>query len=357
MNFGSNNFTYPRKPASIGDVVVNVPPQTIEKDYDQFLLYDNYVNWDTIPVKIKTIETGTVGNYTNVDFIMIPAVPTSLNASDVFEQFKRRLILNQDKAQNGISDGYKRHIKINRPVNKDAYLHSISWASYDYNSFRPFILKEMDEYTKDGVPIQLSYTNEFGDLTGQVICVAPQVEPLKTWWLKYTKFPYTTADYPMPVLDGDNPYLYSRYTKYPIVSNHTALKSQFTSGLLASDILPSNFKLDLGLHDGTGMTDGMANLEQTPQSVLFSTTHESGENNQSRSDIHHVQIPQVINEMDILIPEQYEYLICDVEGTGWFIQVCNEDESPFNTNVASFYTPVFMPSAVQITIRYADKIV
>lgn len=356
MNMGANNYTYPRKPASLstGNITVNVPPEVVEKNYDQFLLYDNFVDWKTIPAKIKTVQYGTVGNYLNLDCIMIPAVPTGLNAADAFEYFKRRLILNNDAAQNGITDGHKRHIPIVRPVGKKAYLHSISWAAYDFNTFRPFILNELSGYTIDGAPIQLTYPNEFGDLTGMIICVAPPVNPLQSWWEKYTNFTYSTADYAIPMLDADNAYLASRHTLIPNLTGQTGLRSQFINGLLASDLLPSNFKLDVGLHDGTGMVDDMANLDQVPQATLFSTNLESAENNQSRSDIHHVQIPQVINDMDILIPDTYNWLITDVEGMGWFIQICDEDEVPSAVNPACFYTPVFMPMAVSITIRYAD---
>jgi hypothetical protein len=354
---GVNNFTYPRKAnaVSLGDINIGDLQviQKVEKNYDSFHLYDDLETFQPIPAKKVFVSTTFNGMPFGAYFWVIPMI---FNGDDK-KIFRRRLNLNNDIAETGISTNKQRYIPINRPSGKKAYLHSVSWSAHDYNVAYPYYLQSEIEdwanfYLENGVAdLGLWRENQFGDLYGHIVALAINSQSSYPELLqKFPNYGYSTSDFAMPFFTSNNflrdQFFFRPNTKF----NKTGVKSSFVGGLL-QDIFPNGVNVTIGGHSGGGFADGMQ-LNHSPEAIIFSTNDD--DLNQSHNSRDWVNTPNIINEIDTLIPDNINHLLLDVEGFNWFLNVTIESDEPYKRDHINFTTIVQMPLSVDVVIRYDD---
>ena len=381
--------------------------QTIERMYDKFSLCDDVRNWHSIPKKVMTLSslyyatsnipfTGSV----DVDCVVIPFVnlnsfnPSWFDVIDVDEDavFKRRLNLNVLNTI-GVAAGDKMPIPITRRTRGEgenletakAYLHGISFAAYDFNEPIPYVdvpalCEALTGLANTESEVEWNYESlkvedAFGDgYHGFIIGI------YDTSKYVFDSRDYITANYPLLVnTDTFSNAKGKRFNELKVMTklSQGAPRSSVFRGILPSDWMSNNFGIEIG-----GLTSTDFNSEDTeipdPTNLIYDSRNRllfADTNNYSQSFGENAVVgldeffPAIYNEIDILIPDNIDWLTIDVRGPGWFHGIDLVDH-----NIQYYFDPVKgwlfdasqtpnrgtmpvtlvqMPVKVKLDIRYA----
>ncbi len=327
---------------NIGDIVINQNPANL---YSRFLLMDKFSDFSAIPKKIVEIS-GQSGMYD----IYIP-ITYNLNKQN-WHLFRRRLFLNTENNTAGTGAGERKFIPIVRPTPEHkAYLHSITYAAYDFNEMLPFI-------SVDDIATRIE-TNLFApDVHGLKINPTPLSSPIKWLYLKSDKI--TTAHYPVY-----RNLLQAREDELQVMNvlGQSAPRSSIRGGMLPGDFYHNNFWVHLkGFENNNPNFDNAGdeyiNIWETPEDNNSYNINNDLENTDT-SQVSDMILPNISNEIDIEIPDSVNWIAVDVAGAGWRHGAFDSDKSALKpiakvlaNAINNYITYVQMPVKVQIDIRY-----
>lgn len=323
---------------SVGSVNVDNNPERL---HNRFILMDNFKEWYAIPRKFVETSVGS-GQY----HIYIP-ITTNLNNS-YWNLFSRRLFLNTENATAGTGNGLRKFIPINRPAGHKAFLHSVAYASYDFNEMLP----KNTSVDKNALII----ADMFGTGVAGMRVTSLPVSSLTAG----NQFPkssiFTTAHYPATT---DN--LQSRTDELAVMEalGQSAPRSSVRGGMLNGDFFMNNFNMNIkGFTAETPDFDDagevFANVWETP------TDNNSYNISGGKSSSF---LPNITNEIDILIPDDVNWLAVDVTGCGWRVGAFEDDLNDSYRHIhkilgspaGNFITFVQMPVKVQVDIRFWEE--
>jgi len=342
-----NQFTYPSGLPTTVDVQlgdITVSGDGVNKDFQVFELQDNIENFQTVPKK----SIADPNNATKYAYC-IPFVENNEKFDGA--AFERRLYLNNTEIfdQNNVS--LKRHVPINRPLKADgitykkAYLHSVTYAAYDYNDMLPYY----DESNYGALTLsQLKVPNVFGTNKGLMLAINQNVnDDIVANYYIPTSNVYTTAHFPYYLR---NLQLREREIRAMEILGQGALRSSVRWGMLPSDVFKNNFRLKLGSINSSTPTE-----TELPNTILWDTklNNSSSKLNDSNLD---TMLPAYTNEIDILIPDTTNSITVDVTGAGWNHGI-DWKQIPTNVKCLAQIVPhlitwVQMPIKVSLAIRF-----
>lgn len=340
VNVGSGGGT------TIGDINVNLDNAKL---YDRFLLMDELESFRAIPRKY--VENG-VGTYD----ILIPYT-LSVELCN-WHLFRRRLYLNTKSSTYGVAVGNKKFIPIVRPEGHKAFLHTVSYAAYDFNEMLPAL----------NIPaaniVNRIVENAFGTGVHGLKLNSTPIELAAEDMLPKSKY-FTTAHYPV--------YFDSTGRRGEEITVMEALgqagpRSSIRGGMLPGDFLMNNFWMQIKgftaeTPDFTSPGSTYANIWESPEENKSYGVDADAESTDvtGKTDMF---IPGISNEIDTLIPDDVNWLCVDVAGAGWrhgaFEHSYEAEPSSsykqfhkgLGVMVEPFFTYVQMPVKVQIDIRY-----
>ena len=331
---------------SIGDIKVTTNDNPLRL-HDRFLLMDDLENWRSIPL---LIESNGVETYD----VFMPYTE-SVNVAN-WHLFRRRLYLNTKNSEYGPESGKKRFIPVTRPSAKHkALLHAITYAAYDYNEML-YMISVPDIATRlvpnkfmtgvhgiklNSTPIELGAVN-----------ILPRSRAI------------TTAHYPVYFDEVGR-----REMEFAVMQSlqQGAPRSSVRGGMLPGDFYQNNFWCHIRGYEGTpafaNPIGSYTNIWETPSD----NQSYGADVNPSTSGKTDMILPGVTNEIDILIPDDVNWLDVHVGGPGWRHGAfeINTDAYPNSPNRdvykglggagIPYFTYIQMPVKVQIDIRYWEE--
>lgn len=354
-----DNYSQPRMKdvaVTMGDISVNI---FTARQYDTFHLFDDVRNWQSIPKQVVFINPYYVLYIPVMQTLLIP----QLNGigKDIVT---RRLKINTATATNPNPYDITNCIPIHRPVGKQAFLHSINYALYDYNEIIPRLtLTKINQLGLiiNGVeatdPSQLIATNMFATgVHGLPIHFSSTTDEIENNYDYETTATMTTADYPIYLdISGRR----TRDVKVIEKLGQTAAKSSTHHGVVYDDWLMNNFEINIAAVTPTsGIPTDLEYIYSSNGYKYGDLVKKASFNDTFGFD---TPIPFTKNEIDVLIPDNYDHLTVDVSGAYYWHSIFMPDfETPGSHDsykgitgaVTNWATMVHFPMKVQMIIRY-----
>jgi hypothetical protein len=272
-------WAYPNQPVNMGDVNINF---SIERDVHKYSYRDDLRFWQGFKFTIQTIE--------GQEYICTP----------VENAWSPTAIANFTKTTMNLASG---KIHLQRPVNKKAYLHGISYAIYDYHQLVPrFLPPELCPSSGQFYDAYYNDTNEtlFSVIVGKL--GYPNEDPDFNY-IKYLNdgIKYATFDYALPFM---NQHRYRDFHTLQMLNytKNTAPRSNVLYGMLPMDYYHNHFDMTLIGYDINGnVVKNIWDNKKEPNSGVISK--------HSFEILHEEIVPQIFNDINLLIDDN----ITDVE--------------------------------------------
>ena len=323
-------WAYPSPPANIqtGDISIQT---SIERDTHKYSYRDDLRSWQGFMFTIQKIG--------NIEYVCIP-VEFGIN-NNIINKFTYQELR--------LASG---NLLLQRPANKKAYLHGISYSVYDYHQIVPRLLPV------EQCPNYSQYTDAYYPQINETIYSAivgikgypSQEEDFLYLGNLSNGIKYATYDMASPFRLNPAKYRDAHFISEHNYSNKTAPRSNVMYGMLPMDYYHNHFDISLM---------GLNNLGQEVKWLWnnkgFVYPNSNVITNHSFGILHEEIIPQIFNEINLLIDDNITNIKVNINRPYLWIPVqINETYDP-RTNFLSTHpsqTIFKLPVKVELSILY-----